>query len=217
MSEKVDQIYEEHLADLPPELLPFVISLVHARIAAHYEKTHELDKTGLAWTASGAWAQEELKNPDQDGVFERAAMLATLPKSDKEETEWYYRWIRGNGLTILQEDVMRDRLIARLDNPEKGKPLIHALDTFLETNVSGFKKEDLSDVPEGFSLFATFLVCFNAYTPDMKGERERIFNKALDRLVDDKECKRVMDLFGEISDTKELYAKFARQADWFTY
>ena len=97
MSEKVEQIYDDYLADLPQDLRPLVMSLIHARIAAHYEKTHEFDKTGPAWEASTIFQQEELKSQDQEGVFQRAIMLATLPVAQNEETEWYHRWLRGDG------------------------------------------------------------------------------------------------------------------------
>lgn len=216
MLETVVRIYDTYLADLPVDMRPFVRSLAVTRLAAHYEKSHELDKTEPAWAENTAFQQEELKNPDKDEVFNRAVFLATLPQSGNEDAQWYHRWLRGNGLGILQDKAMKNRLISFLDS-ENGKPLASALDKLLSTSVTGFTMESLSDVPEGYSLFATFLVCFNFWTPDMTGERERLFGKAMGRLMEDEECNRVMDLFGEIEDTKPLYKEFNTLRNWFLY
>lgn len=215
--DKVDQIYSDHLANLPENERSFVRSLIVSLMAARFELT-DVPKAVMAWGINAVFQQEELNNSDKDGVFNRAVMLTTLPVSDNEKTEWYYRWLRGNGLTILQDESMRDLVIARLDDTIRNKAsLVAALDTLLDTRVDGLQANDLSEVPEAFSLFATFLVCFNCYTPEMTGERARLFEKATKKLIEDNECNRVMDLFGDDAEIKDLYEKFRLAREFCTY
>ncbi|MEK7129755.1 MAG: hypothetical protein AAB803_01935 [Patescibacteria group bacterium] len=220
MSERVDRIAEKLTTDLPEDLRPFVLSVLHSRIAAHYEALHDYKHTSPAWKANSEFLKQELKNPDKEAVFQRAVILATLPKHQDEKVEWVYRWLRDNGFTMLQEDDMQDQLISLLDDPEKGAPLAQSLDQILSTDVTGVTMDTLSDNPEAFSLFAGILVCRNFYSHDRKAPmsdiRQQLSDKAIERLVDP-EVQRVMALFGEISDTSELYrTRFLPWLNWIT-
>ncbi len=213
-SPKVQAIFES-VKDTPKEVRPFIESLVVSRIAAHFERGHD-KRTGMAWEANTELLDKELQNPDKEKVLERALFLVTLPKHENEESEWYFRWLRGNGLSMFQDERMREPLIALLDDPERGRPLVDALNSFLTTNVDDFTMDSLSDVPEVYSLLASFLVCSNFEGHPISEVREQLIQKATKRLTET-EVSRVMDFFNEIDDTKVLYQKYKNFKEWITY
>lgn len=215
MPEKVIGTYDSPLAKLPEELRPFVRSLLMTRMAAHFEQSHDGPQSSKAWFASSEFLEQDLKQ-DPDGAFTRAVFMVTLPKSNDPDAEWYQRWLRGNGLTTLQNESMRDPLIKLLDNPQKGSALTEILGELLVTDVSGLDKAGLADNPEAFSLLATLLVCSNFWTREMSEAREKLFAQALKRFLDS-ETDRVMVYFGEIRDTREMYERYKRDREWHIY
>lgn len=215
MTEAVDTIFEK-IQDLPPDLHPFVLSVLYSSIGAHYESVHDDQRGQVAWKANSHMVQEELKNPDKDSVLQRAVLLVTLPKHKNEQVEWVYRWLRGNGVAILQEESMRDRMIALLDDPQKGENVSAALHNFLDTDVGGLTMDDLFDRPEVYSMFVSFLAVTNVWGMEMSDVRKNLLNHVVEKWKDPEVC-RVMDYFGTISDTKELYEKYERDKDWIMY
>lgn len=117
---------------------------------------------------------------------------------------------------ILQEDAMRDRLMTLLDDPQKGAALTQVLHGFLDTEVTSFTKENLSDVPEAYSQFVSFLVVTSSWGEKMSEARQKLLDHVVEKWRDPEVC-RVMDMFGTISDTKELYKKYKRDKDWIMY
>lgn len=215
MTEAVDTIFEE-IKDLPSDLHPFVRSILVTKLAANFEIQHDEVNAQSAWKVNSAFAREELKNADQEGVFRRAVLLATLPTHKNPDVEWVYRWLRGNGLAILQEDVMRDKVIHLFDDPQKGAVLTRVLHGFLDTNVNGFTEQNLFEVPEAYSQFVSFLVVTSTYGENMSEVRQKLLDHVVEKWKDPEVC-RVMDMFGTISDTKELYEKYKRDKDWIMY
>lgn len=215
MTETVDSIFEK-IKDLPSDLHPFVRSILVTKFAANFETQHDEVNAQSAWKANSAFAREELKNADQEGVFHRAVLLATLPTHKNPDVEWVYRWLRGNGLAILQEDVMRDKVIHLFDDPQKGAVLTRVLHGFLDTNVNGFTEQNLFEVPEAYSQFVSFLVVTSTYGENMSEVRQKLLDHVVEKWKDPEVC-RVMDMFGTISDTKELYEKYTRDKDWIMY
>ncbi|MBI5036311.1 hypothetical protein HZC09_03115 [Candidatus Micrarchaeota archaeon] len=207
--ERVDQLVKK-LAGLPEDLRPFIDSVLITRFAAHFEATHDENLSDRAWQAHAELMKEELQNPDQEGVFQRALLLATLPKHHNPEVEKIYGWLRGNGLTVLQGDAMRDRLISHLDNSTNGGALARALDQYLSIDVQHVTTANDLWEPEPYNLFVALLVCRNAESrkpKDPMGEnRQCLWQKAVERVVDPNTW-RSMSLFDEIPGTKDLYGK----------
>lgn len=210
-SQKVQQIYDKYLKDLPEEIRPFASSLVVSRLAAHYESPHD-SRVSATWIKNSKHIEQELQNENKLEVLDRAVSLVTLPKHEDEQTEWYYRWLKGNGLSILQDERMTGALNGLVDNPEKSKPFMEALSSILSTDVKGLSLKDMSNVPESYSLFVAFLVCESLENGYVTKTRMDLINKAGRRLMEP-EVDRVMRFFGEIKDTKELYARFATYRD----
>ena len=202
-----ERIYANFLQDIPVEMRPLARSLVVSRIAAHQEKPYN-PKVGETWMINSEFLDQEINNLNKEAVLNRAVWLTTLPKHKDEQIEYYYRWLRGNGLTILQDKRMSDTLNAFMDDQEKSKPLTNALVSFLSTDVTGFDQASISDVPESYSLFTAFLVVDSlAYDPETRN-RKKLIHMAQERLVNDFEVNRVMDIFGVIEDTKPLFERF---------
>lgn len=209
MTEKVGQIFQDFFKDAPEEIRPFIRSLVVTKIGAHQEKIHDNKNLSITWLANSALLESELDNKNKEEVLERTVFLATLPKHPNEEIEWYYRWLRGNGIYMLQDARIGETFNSLLDEPDKWKALTETLLGILSTDVNGLTKEQMSDVPESYSMFVTFLACANLTNEPLKmtGARRKLMTKAAERLTDP-EVVRVMAYFGDISDTKELYKRF---------
>ena len=211
-----ERIFETYLKDVPERTRPLVRSLVVSRIAAYQEKPYD-PKVGETWMINSELLDQYANQPDKYSVLKQAVSLITLSKHQDGQTEWYYRWLRGNGLSILFDKKMGEALLEFTDDEEESPGLIEALNSFLDTDVSGLDKKALSDVPEAYSLFATFLVCDNLLkegrknpyvSPGWSLDVKELLIKAEKRAVNP-EVRRVMNIFGEISDTKPLHERFA--------
>lgn len=210
-SAAVEKVYTNFLEDFPVEMRPLARSLIVSRIAAYHERPYVDDKAKQAWGINWQFIDEHIKDNffDKAGVRDRAIWLTTLPKHQDEPTEWYFRWLRGNGLSILADPRMRRTLNTLMDDQEKSKPLTEALSAFLDTDVNGLKKIDLSEkVPEGFSLLASFLIVDSLGYGPQTDNRIQLKQKAESRILNDNEVNRVMDIFGTIEDTKPLFEAF---------
>lgn len=219
VSAKINQLAEE-LDGLPEDLRPFVGSIIITRFAADYEAKHNGPASHTAWAAHGQLMEKELQNPDKEAVFERAVLLATLPKHENEQVEWVYRWLRGGGFATMLELEHRDRLIALLDDPQKGARLARALDDHLSIDVANVTT--LNDLwePEPFNLLVALLTCSNFESNDprapMSPIRQQLFDKAM-RRSEESVVKHAMGLFENDEQTRDLYLKFKRWQEWEHY
>jgi hypothetical protein len=215
-NEKVERIFGMLESNIKKRSMPLYRSLVVSHIASVGEKYHDNKLVGLSWKTNTVLLREYVQKNKPNGVLLNGITLTLLKESDNSQLEWDQRWLRGNGLTLLQDAKVKKELIDVVNDERnwRGVKLIKSLNSFLSTDLEKVKDiHSLSDIPEIYSMFMTFLVCWNLYGSEVKGCALELVENAVEKLKNP-QVLNVMSYFREIEDTKDLYKKFETFKDW---
>jgi len=206
----IDRFYQGHLESLPerqrPLIRSLVVSLIASRVEENPDKFPDL-RASIIWSINDEFMQAIItENPSealQFGIF-----LTNLSEHKNYETEWYYRWLRGNGVTILLNEELHERTSEYINTQktEDVRNLILNLETFINLDIDGWTKESIFNTPEAFTMFVSLILTTSLENSPEVSYGTELFNIAK-RKLRESEVQRVVNYYQELSDTRELYKK----------
>ncbi|MCX6816993.1 MAG: hypothetical protein NTZ93_03945 [Candidatus Beckwithbacteria bacterium] len=204
MTELVEAIFQD-IKDIPVEQRPEIRSLLVSLIGTHHEANHNLKAAIQAWIVNDGFLQEIIsKNPEE--AFNFGVSLATLPKSENPSTELYKGYLRGNGLNILFDERLHDRLTQHLNSVEAGGKLSEKIEEFLGLDVKGWDADKAYSTPEGFNLLCALNVGTSLEDSPEESMGRRLFETATKQL-ENSDVRQLIGYFKKSPDTSAIAAK----------
>lgn len=204
MSELVEKIFQE-IQGVPAQQRPEIRSLLVSLIGTHHEANHNLHDAVQAWIVNDEFLQEIISNNPEE-AFNFGVSLATLPKSENPSAELYKGYLRGNGLNILFDERLHDRLTQYLNSGEGGGKLSEKIEEFLALDVKGWDADKAYSTPEGFNLLCALIAGKSLEDSPEKSIGKRLFQTATKQL-ENSDVRKLIGYFKESPDTAAIVAK----------
>jgi len=204
MSEKVEKLFEA-VKDFSVEKQPQVRSLLLSRIATHQEAVHNTDVASQTWMINEKFLQEIIaQNPEE--AFNFGVSLVTLSVSKDDSTEIYLSYLRGNGLNILIDEQLHDRLTQYLNKGNERVKLKKKVEEFLNLDVKGWDKKKVYSTPDSFNLLTSLILGVSLADSPEQSVGRAFFEKAQKQL-NNSDVLKVVGYFKELPDTNTLAGK----------
>ena len=122
-------------------------SVVLTDLAGKLEKTNP-SEAGKLWRETSKHLDELVKK-SPDGAFALAVEMILWPKEDNADREWFARWLRGTGLSVLTDDRLKGQLTKFFRFDEKSLYVEAQLVDLISMDLEFVRtEEDLSKTPE---------------------------------------------------------------------
>lgn len=181
-----------------------VLATIRTSIGGKLEGQLRGHEAGEWWVTVNPILDKLVKEDPQDALA-FGVWLTTLPKAENSQQEWENRWHRGNGLVLLDDSRLRNQTVINLNNNERLRESVAGFLQFDPSQVAN--KEDTSFYPEAFLMVMDLKLLLGLDSASLSSEA-RVAVEVAKGKIKDPEVRRLVQIFGEISDTRQLYEFF---------
>jgi hypothetical protein len=200
--DKLGNNFKEKLVQESDDIIrELILLLLSNNLGASYEKVHDSKLATIAWMELTDNVEEMIKlNPSR--ALGIALFLVMLPVNNNENLEWKYRYLRGDGLSILMNESLTSLLQSFLGTSWAGQ-FASTLLAFINYPIENWSYEEAVSTPEFYSTIVALKVGINLRVNSSSELAIKIFNAAKARLSNSR-VKEQIGWYLSIPDTKDL-------------